>query len=140
MDGEIRYPPRSIFRPFVFDTLQEAVKRMPSSDERKTEIASLAKEVVALFDQILKEECLGDVPDDSLGQLFASVVRLYAAKVVDGNLPRAFARDSGITATDVMIGCTAMLQATDVKLFDLGHWQAMSTIGKHDPEDDLPPE
>ena len=113
---------------------------MPTSDERKTEIAGLANEVVALFNQILKEESLGDVPDDSLGQLFASVVRLYAAKVAGGNLPRAFARDSGITATDVMIGCTAMLQATDVKLFDLGHWQAMSTIGKHDPEDDLPVE
>jgi hypothetical protein len=113
---------------------------MSTSEERKREIADLASEVVALFDAILKEERLGDVPDDALGQLFASVVRLYAAKVAAGNLPRAFARDSGITATDVMIGCTAILQATDVKLFDLGHWQAMTTIGKHDPEDDIPAE
>ncbi len=111
---------------------------MPTPEQRRAEIAQLANEVVALFDTILKEDSFGDVPDDSLGQLFASVVRLYAAKVEDGNLARAFARNSGITATDVMIGCTAMLQATDLKLFDLGHWQSMSTIGKHNPEDDLP--
>ena len=113
---------------------------MPTPEERRAEIAALASEVTALFNQILKEESLGDVPDDSLGQLFASVLRIYAAKVESGDLARAFARDSGITATDVMIGCTAILQAAGVKLFDLGHWQAMTTIGKHDPEEDLPPE
>jgi hypothetical protein len=33
-----------------------------------------------------------------------------------------------------------MLQATDVKIFDLGHWQAMTTIGKPPLEDDGPVE
>ena len=108
---------------------------MPTSDERKTEIAGLANEVVALFNQILKEESLGDVPDDSLGQLFASVVRLYAAKAQIGNPPRPFARNSGITATDVMIGCTAMLEGVNVPLFDLALWQSWSTVGKRQPED-----
>ena len=110
---------------------------MAENETRSAQIAELAGEVVALFDDILKTEKLDDVPDDALGQLFASVVRLYAAKVEEGNLPRAFARNSGITATDVMIGCTAMLQAADVKIFDLGHWQSMSTIGKH-PVDEEP--
>jgi hypothetical protein len=96
----------------------------------------MTQEVVALFNAILKEEKLDDVPDDALGQLFASVLRLYAAKVESGNLARAFAQGSGITATDVMIGCTAILQAVDVKLFDLGHWQSMTTIGKR-PLDDI---
>ncbi len=111
---------------------------MSMPEERRAQIAGLAAEVTALFDEILKEESLGDVPDDSLGQLFASVLRIYAAKVESGDLARAFTPKSGITATDVMIGCTAILQAAGVKLFDLGHWQAMSTIGKHDPEDDFP--
>ena len=111
---------------------------MPTPEERRAEIAALASEVTALFNQILKEESLGDVPDDSLGQLFASVLRIYAAKVESGDLARAFARDSGITATDVMIGCTAILQAAGVKLFDLGHWQAMTTIGKPDLDEDFP--
>jgi len=111
---------------------------MSKPEERRAAIEQMSAEVVALFNQILKEESLGDVPDDALGQLFASVLRIYAAKVEDGNLARAFARDSGITATDVMIGCTAILQAADLKIFDLGHWQSMTTIGKHNPEDDYP--
>ena len=111
---------------------------MAENETRGAQVAELAREVTALFDEILKTEKLDEVPDDALGQLFASVVRLYAAKVEDGNLARAFARDSGITATDVMIGCTAMLQAADVKIFDLGHWQSMTTIGKHPLEDEGP--
>ena len=110
---------------------------MVDREKRQEQIVAMSREVATLFNEILKEDKLGDVPDDALGQLFASVVRLYAAKVEEGNLPRAFTRDSGITATDVMIGCTAMLQATDLKIFDLGHWQAMSPIGKH-PVDDEP--
>jgi hypothetical protein len=112
---------------------------MATPEERRAAIERMTQEVVALFNAILKEEKLDDVPDDALGQLFASVLRLYAAKVESGNLARAFAPGSGITATDVMIGCTAILQAVDVKLFDLGHWQSMTTIGKHplyDDEDD----
>jgi len=113
---------------------------MSKPEERRAAIEQMTKEVGELFDQILKEESLGDVPDEALGQLFASVLRLYAAKVEQGNLARAFARGSGITATDVMIGCTAILQAADLKIFDLGHWQSMTTIGKRDPEESYPPE
>jgi len=112
---------------------------MSTPDERKAEVQALTHEVVEIFDAILKEERLGDVPDDALGQLFASVLRLYAAKVESGNLARAFPRNSGITATDVMIGCTAILQAAKVPIFDLGHWQSMTTIGKPDL-DELPDE
>ena len=113
---------------------------MPTPEERTAEVQALAKEVVEIFEAILKEDRLGDVPDDALGQLFASVLRLYAAKIEEGGRARAFASNSGITATDVMIGCTAILQATNIGLFDLGHWQSMTTIGKHLPDDDDFPE
>lgn len=114
---------------------------MPTPEERAAEVKALAQEVVEIFDAILKEDRLNDVPDDALGQLFASVLRLYAAKVEEGGRARAFTPNSGITATDVMIGCTAILQAANVPLFDLGHWQSMTTIGKHLPdESDFPEE
>ena len=113
---------------------------MPTPEERAAEVQALAKEVVEIFDAILKEDRLGDVPDDALGQLFASVLRLYAAKIEEGSRARAFTTNSGITATDVMIGCTAILQAAKIPLFYFGHWQSMTTIGKHSPEDDFPEE
>jgi len=108
---------------------------MSTSDDRKAKIAELASEIAALFAETIEADRLAEVPDDSLGQLFASVVRLYAAKAQLGNPPRPFARNSGITATDVMIGCTAMLEGVNVPLFDLALWQSWSTVGKRLPED-----
>ena len=112
---------------------------MSTSDDRKAKIAELASDIAALFATIIEEDKLNDVPDDSLGQLFASVVRLYAAKAQVGNPPRPFARNSGITATDVMIGCTAMLEAVNSLVFELGLWQSWTSLGKrkrHDIESD----
>lgn len=108
---------------------------MSTSDDRKVKISELASEIAAVFADVIEEDCLSDVPDDALGQLFASIVRLYAAKAQQGNPPRPFARNSGITATDVMIGCTAMLEGVNVPLFDLALWQSWSTVGKRVPED-----
>lgn len=105
------------------------------SDDRKAKIAELASDIAAVFAQTIEEDRLSDIPDDSLGQLFASVVRLYAAKAQIGNPPLPFARNSGITATDVMIGATAMLEGVNVPLFDLALWQSWSTVGKRLPED-----
>ena len=103
---------------------------MSTSDDRKARIAELASDIAAIFAETIEDDRLGDIPDDSLGQLFASVVRLYAAKAQVGNPPRPFARNSGTTATDVMISCTAMLEGVNVPLFDLALWQSWSTVGK----------
>jgi hypothetical protein len=113
---------------------------MSATEQRKDKVVQLVGEASTLLDEALRDERLSDVPDDSLGQLFASVLRLYAAKVESGDLARAFPRGSGVTATDALIGCTAILQAVDVSIFNLGHWQSMTTIGKHpvDDEDLLP--
>lgn len=111
-----------------------------TTDQRRDEVAKLVSEIGTLFDEALRDERLGDVPDEALGQLFASALRLYAAKVESGDVLRAFPRQSGVTATDALIGCTAILQAVEVSIFSLGHWQSMTTIGKHSAEDDdLPP-
>lgn len=112
---------------------------MASSEDRKAQVTSLVGQIDTLMSEALKAERLGDVPDNSLGQLFASVLRLYAAKVESGDLMRCFPRGSGITATDALIGCTAILQAADISLFTLNHWQSMTTIGKHPLDDEEEP-
>jgi len=112
---------------------------MTDSDDRKNQVASLVGEIGTLLGDALKEDKLDTVPDDSLGQLFASVLRLYAAKVESGDLMRCFPSGSGVTATDALIGCTAILQAADISLFALNHWQSMTTIGKHLPDEDEEP-
>jgi len=103
-------------------------------EAERARIAEIASEIAGTFAEAIDEGRLEDVPDEALGQLFASIVRIYAAKAQVGNPPRPFARNSGICATDVMIGCTAMLEAVNVPLFDLNMWQAWSRVGRREPE------
>jgi hypothetical protein len=111
-----------------------------SQSERGKAITDLAGDISARLVKALEENRLGDIPDDSLGQLFASAVRAYSAKAQAGDPPRAFARGHGVTATDAMIGCTAMLDGAGVPLFELGTWQAWSTVGrrKRAPDPEIP--
>ena len=59
------------------------------------------------------------VPDESIGQAMASLVRLYAAKAQAGHLPPVFGRNSALAVTDAAIACTAMMEAADISLFQV---------------------
>ncbi len=97
----------------------------PSED-----FAALASEVAARCADAIEHDTLDAIADDSLGQMLASVVRVFAAKAQAGPTPRPFARNSGSAPTDVMIACSAMLDATGLNVFELGAWQSMSRVGR----------
>jgi hypothetical protein len=101
---------------------------IPPSDAE--EFADLAMRIAASCAEAIEAGRVSALPDDSLGQALASLIRLYAAKAQEGALPPAFGRNSGIAITDVAIGCTAMMEAADLSLFDLGAWQSMSGVGR----------
>jgi hypothetical protein len=101
-----------------------------SQSEGNASFAALASDMAAAIAETIEADRLDEIPDDSLGQVFAAVVRLYAAKAQQGNAPRPFGRNSGVTATDVAIGCTAMLEGVGLQVFELGAWQTMSGIGR----------
>ena len=100
--------------------------------ERARQFSASASEIAAACAQAIEQDQLDDVPDDALGQLMASVVRLYAAQVQEGTTPHPFARNAGVTPTDVAISCTAMLQGVNLEVFELGAWQQLSGLGRLD--------
>jgi hypothetical protein len=102
----------------------------PSDGDKAARVAELAGEFSAMLSEAVDENRLGDVPDDALGQVFAAVVRFYGAKCQEGDAPPPFARNMGVTVTDVMIGCTAMLEAVNSLVFELGLWQSWTSLGK----------
>jgi hypothetical protein len=102
---------------------------MSPSDTRES-FEMLASEIAARCADAIDQDKLADIPDDSLGQVFASVVRLFAAKAQAGPAPRPFGRNSAVSPTDVVIGCSAMLDAANLAVFELGAWQAMSNVGR----------
>jgi hypothetical protein len=120
---------------------------MSPSEARAIRFAELASELAALCAEVAEateltaperespaDDPLGSVPDDALGQVIASVVRVYAAKAQSGRAGFPFARNSAVTDTDVLIACTAMLDGIGLNPFELGMWQDMSGIGLLDSE------
>lgn len=101
---------------------------MSQSDPSFHTFAELASELSARCLDAVETGRLEDIPNDHLGQMFASIVRVYAAKAQNGEDISPFGRNSGVTTTDVAIGCTAMLDGVGLALFELGAWQAMTSV------------
>jgi hypothetical protein len=104
-----------------------------SPSERITAFADLASDLAAACAEAIETERLDDIPNESLGQAFGAIVRLYAAKAQLGEAPRPYGRNAGVTVTDVAIGCTALLESAGLEVFELGAWQSMSGIGRLTP-------
>jgi len=102
---------------------------MSSSDPSNRDTAELAVELSSRLADAVDRAALDILPDDVLGQLYGTLTRFYAARALSGPAPRPFARNSGITATDVMINCTAQLDSVGLNVFELGQWQAWTRIG-----------
>lgn len=70
-------------------------------------------------------------PMQDVQKLLALAVRLYVANYHAGQEIPIFPAQSGVSATDVMIACTRMLEAVNVQLFELGMFQTWSNHANH---------
>jgi hypothetical protein len=100
------------------------------SPSETAQFATLASDIAAACAEAIERDDLDSIPDDSLGQVFGAVIRLYAAKAQVGSHGRPLGRNSGATVTDVAIACTALLDSVKLEVFELGAWQTMSGIGR----------
>jgi hypothetical protein len=85
-------------------------------------LAAAAQELRRLspHSELTPEGYADRVPDDVLQDLLALAVRFFAAKRAAGDLD-AFG-DNHVTATEVAIAATGMLQAVNLELFELTLW------------------
>jgi hypothetical protein len=110
---------------------------MSSSEQTDQNFTELVFELSAMCSKAIDDGQLDAIKNEDLGQIFASIVRVYAAKAQAGPAPFPFARNSMVTQTDVAIGCTAMLDGVGMQVFDLGMWQDMSGIGRLEYEETI---
>ena len=102
----------------------------PSDAAAAASFAALASDIAARMAQAVDDRALERLPDEALGQMFASLVRAFAAKAQAGRTPRPFAGNSTIAITDVAICCTALMDGVGLSPFELGAWQSMSGLGR----------
>ena len=108
-----------------------------SRSERSQRCDDLAGELAALLNEATDAGCSAEIDNERLGQLFAALVRTYADKVQNREAVRPFGRNAGLAVTDVAIACTAMMDAVNLELFELGGWQTMSGLGRLERNDSV---
>lgn len=98
---------------------QETGDPLANVDHETAALKSLAQQIL-------------DLPDDQaptpemIQQGLDALTKLYTVRFQEGERFDPFPNGRGMPVTSVMIMSTAMLQAVNIKLFELGMWQAWS--------------
>ena len=85
-------------------------------------VSADAKRVAAAMERSIAGGRLDLLSADALQALMAAACRVYTARRQAGEPLTPVARDS-VSATDVMVTASGLLQAADLAAFDLGLWQ-----------------
>jgi hypothetical protein len=81
-----------------------------------------AKRLAATIERGLADGRLDVVATDALQALLAAACRVYTARRQAGEKIAPVAKNS-VSATDVMVTASGLLQAADLAVFELGMWQ-----------------
>jgi hypothetical protein len=88
-----------------------------------TDFAALAEATMREGDRRLAAGETAEISNESVRQLLTTATRLYARKTDEAAQSFSPLADGSIlTATDVAVTVTALLQAADLNLFDLAMW------------------
>jgi hypothetical protein len=73
---------------------------------------------------------LAHLSDRELQRMLASAVRAYSGRQQQGSQFPAFDADEEpvVTGTDAVVAAAAILEATNVEIFELGLWRAWGTV------------
>ena len=76
------------------------------------------------FLDVLKSEKSSGISNAYLQEILQAAILLFSARVQAGVMQSPFRDERAVSATDVAIASTAMLDAVNVQVFELGLWQA----------------
>ncbi|MEO8377851.1 MAG: hypothetical protein ABI579_09295 [Candidatus Sumerlaeota bacterium] len=102
-----------------------------SRSEAEFSFGDLTMELSARCLEAIENDQLHSIPNDQLGNMFATILRVFGAKAQRGEAALPFGGNIGVTVTDVAIGCTAMMDVVGLQLFELGAWQTMTSVRPH---------
>jgi len=102
-----------------------ALPRAKPSAESAGGTSADAKRLAAALERGIAEGRLDLVSTDALQSLLAAACRVYAARREAGEQLAPVGRNS-LTATDVMLTASGLLQAANLAVFELGMWQGFT--------------
>lgn len=98
---------------------QESGDPLANVDVETEKLKELARKILEVPEG---KSLSNEMVQEGLGAL----TRLYTVRFQEGERFDPFANGRGMPVTSVMIMSTAMLQAVNIELFELGMWQAWS--------------
>jgi hypothetical protein len=84
-----------------------------------------AKRLAAALERGIADGRLDVISAEALQALIAAACRIYTARREAGE-PLAPVGKNSLTATDVMVTASGLLQAADLAVFELGMWQGFT--------------
>jgi hypothetical protein len=90
------------------------------------ELYSEARQFAASLGAVAASGEASSFPDDTMRQLTAALVKIYAAKFDEGQRPALIDADGGVSATAVLVTTSALMKASNLEIFELGMWQSWS--------------
>ena len=97
---------------------------MKPAPEAQRPLESPSDVLAAISNEASHIEALSDLSEKSIRTLLTLAVRAYSMRAqLYGPVP-ATDKDADLTATDVAITVTALLEATDLELFEVAMWRS----------------
>lgn len=106
----------------------QTMAQLPEVDEigaPDTELTRDMERMIAALDEKIAADAYETVDAATARKLFAALIKVYALRTEAGerDLPLELGQ-STTNATDVMITTSALLEAGDLQVFELGMWQS----------------
>jgi hypothetical protein len=96
----------------------------PGPDDPGDQLSARVEALAASLAAKLDAGAPTGLTPEAIQALAAIVCRAYAANQEAGVADPIVSRQSGVTSTDVMIACSALLKAADLQVFELGMWSS----------------
>ena len=97
---------------------------MSRSEEQATESSALDSSVDEVL-RALRAPETGELSLTQLQDMFAEIVTAFAKFRENDTELAALPKNNDVSATDVAIAATGLLEAADVAVFELGMWQTL---------------
>ena len=107
-------------------SLERARGRIDTPQEDAQSVADTAERLANSLNGLIATGQAGAFPDETMRQLMAAMVKLYAAKFDEGQRPALLDAAGDVSATAVLVTTSALMKASNLEIFELGMWQSWS--------------
>jgi hypothetical protein len=107
-------------------TLSRADEAMTDRLADARDLIDSAEQLAASLNGCIAAGQAGAFPDQTMRQLMAALVKVYAAKFDQGQRPILLDAESEVSATAVLVTTSALMKASNLEIFELGMWQSWS--------------